>query len=121
MSGTPANLDEYLSTLTDDQRAGHEALRAAIAAAAPGAEESFGYGMPAFRLGDKPLVWYAAWKKHYSLYPISAAIVQAHGADADPYEHAKGTIRFPASEPLPLALVRKLVEARVAELHANGK
>lgn len=120
MSGTPANIDEYLSTLTADQRAGHQALRDAIAAAAPGAEASFSYGMPAFRLHGKPLVWYAAWKKHYSLYPLSAALLQAHAAEVDRYETAKGTIRFPASEPLPLELVRKLVRARAAELRENG-
>jgi len=121
MTAKPANTAEYLATLTDAQRAGVEALRNAIRAAAPGADESFGYGMPAFRLGGKPLVWYAAWKKHFSLYPISAAILQAHAVEADRYEHAKGTLRFPASEPLPFALVRKLVEARAAEPHENEK
>src|SRR4051812_46551671 len=115
MADKPANTDEYLATLTAEQRGVLEALREAIRAAAPGAEEGFSYGMPLFRLGGKPLVWYAAWKKHYSLYPLSAAMPQAHAADIDGYETSKGTIRLPASGPLPFDLVKKLVAARIAE------
>jgi uncharacterized protein YdhG (YjbR/CyaY superfamily) len=120
MADSPANTDEYFSRLPTDQRAALEQLRDAIRAAAPGAEESFGYGMPAFTLGGKPLVWYAAWKRHYSLYPLSAAMLRAHAAEIEGYETAKGTIRFPASRPLPLALVGKLVAARAGELRADG-
>ena len=116
MGAKPANTDEYLATLDDGQRAVVEQLRAVIRAAAPGAEEGFSYGMPLFRLGGKPLVWYAAWKQHYSLYPIGAAQLSAHGIDASAYETAKGTIRFPASHPLPYDLVKKLVKARIEEL-----
>jgi uncharacterized protein YdhG (YjbR/CyaY superfamily) len=121
MGDKPKDTTEYLATLTRERQAGVEALRQAIRAAAPGAEESFGYGMPAFGLGGKPLVWYAAWKHHYSLYPLSAAMLRAHAADIEGYETAKGTIRFPASRPLPLDLVAKLVAARAGELRANGR
>ena len=121
MAGKPANTDEYLATLTGEQRGVVEELRKVIRGAAPGAEEGFSYAMPLFRLGGKPLVWYAAWKKHYSLYPLSGAMLQAHAADVEGYETSKGTIRFPASRPLPLDLVKKLVAARVAELQQNGK
>ena len=116
MAEKPANTAEYLATLTSAQRAVMDEFRNAIRAAAPGAEEAFGYGMPAFRLDGKPLVWYAAWKRHYSLYPLSAAMLRAHAADIEGYETAKGTIRFPASRPLPLGLVEKLVKTRIAEL-----
>jgi len=119
MAGKPANTAEYLATLSHEQRAAVEQLRDAIRAAAPGAEESFGYGMPAFRLRGEPLVWYAAWKRHYSLYPLSAAMLRGHAAEIEGYETAKGTIRFPASRPLPLALVGKLVAARAGELRAS--
>jgi uncharacterized protein YdhG (YjbR/CyaY superfamily) len=121
MADKPASTAEYLATLTAGPRAEVERLRDAILAAAPGAEESFGYGMPAFRLGGKPLVWYAAWKKHYSLYPLSASMLRAHAAEIEGYETAKGTIRFPASRPLPIDLVKKLVASRAEELRANGK
>jgi uncharacterized protein YdhG (YjbR/CyaY superfamily) len=121
MAGKPASTAEYLATLARERQAGLEELRRAIRTAAPGAEESFGYGMPGFRLGGKPLVWYAAWKHHYSLYPLSAAMLRAHAAEIAGYETAKGTIRFPASRPLPLDLVEKLVAARADELRANGR
>ena len=120
MSARPASTDEYLATLTGEQRAVVEELREVIRGAAPGAEEGFSYGMPLFRLGGKPLVWYAAWKKHYSLYPLSAAMLRAHAAEIEGYETSKGTIRFPASRPLPLGLVKKLVKTRVAELRESG-
>ena len=120
MSGKPASTAEYLATLDAGQRAGVEALRDAIRAAAPEAEEAFGYGMPAFRLDGKPLVWYAAWKRHFSLYPLSASMLREHAAEIAGYETAKGTIRFPASAPLPVALVRGLVASRMAELREGG-
>jgi uncharacterized protein YdhG (YjbR/CyaY superfamily) len=121
MSDKPANSDEYLATLAGGQRAALQELRDIIRAVAPGAGEGFSYGMPMFRLDGKPLVWYAAWKRHYGLYPLSAAMLQAHAADVEGYETSRGTIRFPASRPLPLDLVRKLVEARIAELCENAK
>ena len=121
MSTKPASTGEYLTTLTGEQRAVIEEFRDAIRAAAPDAEEGFSYGMPLFRLDGKPLVWYAAWKKHYSLYPLSAAMLREHAAEIEGYETAKGTIRFPASRPLPLDLVKKLVRARIAELRENGR
>jgi uncharacterized protein YdhG (YjbR/CyaY superfamily) len=108
-------IDEYLATLPADQRAALEKLRKAIQAAAPQAEECISYGLAAFRLDGKPLVAFGATASHCAFYPMSSTTVAAHKDDLANYETSTGTIRFPAARPLPAALVRKLVKARVAE------
>ena len=76
--------------------------------------------MPAFVLDGRTLIWYAAWKRHYGLYPISAAIARSHAAELEGYEVEKATIRFPITAPPPTALVTRLIEARIAELDARS-
>lgn len=110
---TPRTHDDYLATLSADKRAALQTLRRAITAAAPAAEECISYGIPAFRLNRKLLVFYGAGKNHCSFYPGST--IQSLKTDLRGYDTSKGTIRFSPAKPLPAALVRKLVRLRIAE------
>jgi uncharacterized protein YdhG (YjbR/CyaY superfamily) len=109
----PRTMDDYLAKMTPDKRAALEKLRKDIRAAAPKAEECISYGIPAFRLDGKHLVAMGAAAKHCAFY--LGATTQAHKAALKEYDLSKGTIRFQANKPLPTALVRKLVRARIAE------
>lgn len=111
----PKTIDDYLASLPPDERKALEKLRMAVLAAAPGAEECFSYGMPAFRFEGKVLVAFAARSNHCALYPMSGLTVEAHAADLEGYDTSRGTIRFKPARPLPDRLIRTLVKARIAE------
>lgn len=96
-------------------------IRETIRAAAPEAVESFSYRIPGFKLDGRPLVYYAGWKEHTSLYPITGAIQRAYAKELEKYETSKGTVRFPLAKRLPVAVVRRLVKARVGEVRRQGK
>jgi uncharacterized protein YdhG (YjbR/CyaY superfamily) len=106
-------IDEYLAALSSDKRAALERLRRMIRAAAPKAEECISYQLPAFRLDGRPLVWFGAAANHCAFYP--GAVVEACKDELKDFETSKGTIRFQPDHPLPAALVRKLVKARIAK------
>jgi uncharacterized protein YdhG (YjbR/CyaY superfamily) len=111
----PESHDNYLARLSDDKRGAFEKLRKDIKAAAPKAEECISYGIPGFRLNGKLLVSYGAAAKHCAFYPGS--IVKEFRDQLKNYDTSgKGTIRFPGDKPLPTALVRKIVKARIADL-----
>src|ERR1043165_5202765 len=106
-------VDHYLSKVGGDKRAALAKLRKEINAAAPEAEECISYGVPGFRLDGRFLCSYAASAKHCAFYPGS--IVQQFKKELKDYDTAKGTIRFSSDAPLPAALVRKIVKARIAQ------
>lgn len=112
---TPTSVEEYLKGVPEEPRAVLETLRARIKAAAPEATETISYQMPAFKDQGRFLVSYAAFKDHCSLFPASEAVIEVCGAQLEPYRSGKGTIRFTVDEPLPAALVKKIVKARLEE------
>jgi uncharacterized protein YdhG (YjbR/CyaY superfamily) len=117
----PTSVDAYLAALPVDRRAAMAALRQTISAAAPEATQTISYQMPTFRSHGQFLVSFAAFKKHYSLFPASEAVVQALGDDLTPYLAGEGTIRFSSDEQIPLPLVTRIVQVRVAENAARER
>jgi uncharacterized protein YdhG (YjbR/CyaY superfamily) len=115
----PTTVDEYIAALPAERRGPMEALRRTIRAAAPDATEVITYKMPGFKRNGRFLVSYDAFKQHYSMFPSSDPIVDALGDRVRPYLAGKGTLRFPASEPLPLDLITEIVKIRVAENDAE--
>lgn len=108
-------IDEYLAGVSPRQQAALQKLRQAIRAVAPSAEECISYGIPAFRLNGRSLVFFGAWADHCSFYPGSSATLKRFQDDLKDFQTSKGTIRFSSQKPLPAALVKKLVKARMAE------
>ncbi len=117
----PTTHQQYLDGLKAEQRAALEKVGRAIRAAAPDAEEGLSYGLPAFIWNGKPLAAFAAASAHCSYFPMSGSITTALAKDLKGYDTSKGTIRFPATKPLPAALVKKLIKARLAELEESPK
>ena len=118
MSAKPQTIDEYLAPLSNEKRTALEKLRRAIKSAAPKAEECISYQIPAFRLGGRMLVAFGAAANHCAFYAGSSP-VEAHKDELKAYDTSKGTIRFQADNPLPAALVRKLVKTQVAKKAAQ--
>ena len=114
MTGKPNTIDEYLAALSDDKRTALQKLRRIIKTAAPKAEECISYQIPAFRHNGM-LVGFGAAAKHCAFYLMSSSTLKAHQRELKEYDTSKGTIRFQPNKPLPAALVRKLVKARIAE------
>jgi uncharacterized protein YdhG (YjbR/CyaY superfamily) len=108
-------MEEYLAALSEESRTALERLRKIIRSTAPKAEECISYGLAAFRLDGRPLVAMGATAHHCALYLMSGSTVEAHQDALRGYDTSKGTIRFQPDCPLPTALVRKLVRARIAE------
>ena len=114
-SQKPKTVDEYLATVPQPARNTLDQMRAAIRSAVPAdATETISYSIPAFKL-KKVLVWYAAFASHVSLFP-TASVIESFKNELQGFSVSKGTIQFPIDKPLPIALIKKIVKARVAEI-----
>lgn len=105
-------INDYLKAVSPEKRAALNTLRRTIRAAFPRAEECISYGIPAFRLDGRVVAWFAAAARHCSFYP--GGVLDSFKSDLASYETSKGTIRFQPDHPLPAALVKKLIRARIA-------
>jgi uncharacterized protein YdhG (YjbR/CyaY superfamily) len=114
----PSTIREYLAHVKPEHRATLEGLRKAIHTVAPEAAECISYGVPAFRLNGRSLVFFGAWTNHCSFYPGSSTTLKKFRDDLKGSQVTKGTIRFSPDNPLPIALVKKLLKARIAETRA---
>ena len=103
-------VDEYIASFPPDVQAKLEDVRGAMRKAAPGTEEAISYGIPTFTLDGRYLIYFAGWKHHISIYPIPEGD-EALQRDLAPFKAAKGTLRFPLDEPLPLELIERLTAA----------
>lgn len=115
-----AQVRAYLAKSPPGARKVLRQIRATIRRAAPGAVEHFSYGIPGFRFNGEPLLWYAGWKEHTSLYPITRGMRRGNAAALKRYQTSKGTVRFSLDEPLPAAFVKRLVKARIAEIKSGA-
>jgi len=114
------SVDDYLASLPGDVRAALLKLRKTIRAAAPKATEEISYQVPTFK-HNGGLVAYAAFPDHCSFFVMSTEVMRAHADELESYPVGKGSIRFPPDKPIPVALVKKLVKARIAENEARGR
>jgi uncharacterized protein YdhG (YjbR/CyaY superfamily) len=113
---------KYFASLTPDARKALKQLREVVRSAAPGAEEVISYGIVALKLDGRNVVWYAGFKNHMSLYPLTAAFARANSAAIKGYEiSGRGTIRFPLTKKPPATLVRRFVKSRIADVKAKSK
>ncbi len=115
------SVDEYIASQPELVRGVLERVRSTIRKAVPGAEETISYQIPTYKLNGRAVIYFAAWKQHYSLYPSTSHVVAAFKDDLAQYEVNKGTIRFPLSEPVPVKLIAGIAKVRAKEVAGRDK
>jgi uncharacterized protein YdhG (YjbR/CyaY superfamily) len=107
------DIDEYIAAFPADIQAMLEQIRTTIAKLAPAAEEAIKYAIPTFVLNGRNLVHFAAFKNHIGFYPTPTGI-ESFKKDLSKYKQGKGSVQFPLDEPMPLALIKKIVKFNMA-------
>lgn len=109
------SVGEYIASQPEAGQSALRQVRRAIRNALPTAEELISYNIPAYKLNGVAVLWFAGWKRHYSLYPAGARLAAAFKDELGPYKIEKATIRFPLSEPVPAALIERIARFRAKE------
>src|SRR5437899_4822353 len=115
------SVNEYIASKPKEVRLVLKRVRSIIRKAVPAAEELISYQIPVYKLKGVPVLYFAGWKQHYSLYPASDALVAAFRNELAGYELSKGTIRFPLSEPVPVNLIERIAKFRAEQLTMREK
>ena len=115
----PADFADYAARFPAPIRGVLGEMRETIASAMPQADETISYGLPAFSIDGRTVVWFAAFKNHIGFYPGAAAI-EAFATDLAPYRTAKGSVQFPLDRPLPRSLITRMVAWKVREVPRSG-
>ena len=117
----PHTVDEYIAAQPEPLRPKLEQVRAAIRRAVPEALEGIGYGMPGYKLNGKPLLYFAGFKQHYSLFAASGTFFASLEEELKGYEQRKGTVHFPLEKPVPVKLISRIAKVRAAGIAATAK
>lgn len=120
MKNKNASVEQYLSGFPEKTQVRLKLLQLLIKQISPEAEESISYGMPAYKLAGKPLVYFAGYEKHIGLYALPSGH-QKFKSELSSYKQGKGSVQFPINQPLPLALIKKIVKFRVTENLSQAK
>jgi uncharacterized protein YdhG (YjbR/CyaY superfamily) len=115
------SVKQYIDSKPKHAQVALKQVQSAIRKAVPEAEEKISYQLPTYVLNGVPLVYFAGWKEHFSVYPAGDALVAEFKEELGSYEVTKGTIRFPLAEPVPVKLIEKIAKFRAAQLKARDK
>jgi uncharacterized protein YdhG (YjbR/CyaY superfamily) len=110
------SVNQYIASKPKAVQSILKRVRSTIRKAVPAAEEVISYQLPTYKLNGRPVIYFAGWKQHYSLYPANDPVVAALKDELAPYEVSKGTIRFPLSEPVPVNLIERIAKFRAKQL-----
>jgi uncharacterized protein YdhG (YjbR/CyaY superfamily) len=119
--GIPKSVDEYIATQPEAVRPMLEQVRAAIRSAVPEAVEGIGYRMPGYKLQGKPMLYFAGFKEHYSLFAASGTFFAALEEELRGYDLRKGTVHFPLTKPVPVKLISRIAKLRAAVIAVTAK
>jgi uncharacterized protein YdhG (YjbR/CyaY superfamily) len=109
------SVDDYIALQPEDAAEALNQVRGAILKSLPNAEEIISYNMPAYKINEKVVLYFAGWKRHYSLYPAGPALVAEFKSELAPYEIDRGTIRLPYAQPVPVKLIERIARFRANE------